>query len=77
MVSFRAIPNALTDMTDTEPTVEQIEIYIKGFRFPYVGDTLYIMTDEKRMTARQYKTNPASISKRSTHGNFVVAHLVV
>lgn len=25
-VNFTAMPNALTDMTETEPTVEQIEI---------------------------------------------------
>jgi len=62
MVSFKAMPNALTDITDTEPTVEQIEIYIKGFLFPYVGETLYIMTDEKTMTARQYRTNPGCIA---------------
>jgi hypothetical protein len=38
-VSFRAIPKALTDMTETEPTVEQIEIKIKGFFFPCIGAT--------------------------------------
>jgi hypothetical protein len=38
-VSLRAIPKALTDMTDTEPTVEQIEMKISGFFFPYMGAT--------------------------------------
>ena len=33
-VSFRAIPNALTDMTVMDPTVEQIEMYISGFFLP-------------------------------------------
>jgi hypothetical protein len=33
-VSFNAMPNALTDMTDTEPTVEHIEMYTSGFFLP-------------------------------------------
>lgn len=36
-VSFTAIPNAFTDMTETPPTVEQIDRYIRGFFFPYFG----------------------------------------
>ena len=38
-VNLTAIPNAFTDITDTEPTVEQIEIYTNGFFFPCVGAT--------------------------------------
>lgn len=34
MVNFKAIPNALIDITETEPTVEHIERYIKGFFLP-------------------------------------------
>lgn len=39
-VNFTAIPNALTDITDTDPTVEQIDRYMRGFFFPYFGATL-------------------------------------
>lgn len=39
IVSFTAIPKALTDITEMEPTVEQIEMKIRGFFFPYTGAT--------------------------------------
>lgn len=39
-VSLRAIPNALIDMTETDPTVEQMDKYIRGFFLPYFGATL-------------------------------------
>lgn len=39
-VNFRAIPKALTDMTDTDPTVEQIEMKMRGFLFPCFGAIL-------------------------------------
>lgn len=38
-VNFRAIPKALTDMTVTDPTVEQIEMNINGFFLPCLGAT--------------------------------------
>jgi len=41
------------DMTDTEPTVEQIEIYTSGFFLPYIGAILYIMTAAKTATMKQ------------------------
>jgi hypothetical protein len=52
-VNFNAMPNALTDMTETDPTVEQIEIKMSGFFFPCTGATRKIMTVEKIATARQ------------------------
>jgi len=52
-VSFKAIPNAFTDITDTEPTVEHMEIKIRGLFFPYFGAILYIMTKAKTATAMQ------------------------
>lgn len=33
-VNFTAMPKALTDMTEIEPTVEQMERKIRGFFFP-------------------------------------------
>ena len=39
-VNFKAIPKALADITDTDPTVEQIEMNIKGFFFPCFGAIL-------------------------------------
>lgn len=60
--NFSAIPNALTDMTETEPTVEQIEMYISGFRLPYFGAYLYIMTVEKATAAVQYSRKPIQMS---------------
>lgn len=39
-VNFSAIPNAFTAMIETDPTVEQIDIYISGFFFPGCGATL-------------------------------------
>lgn len=39
-VSFTAIPNALTDITDTEPTVEHMDMYMSGFFLPYIGPIL-------------------------------------
>lgn len=59
MVNFRAIPNAFTDITDTAPTVEQIDMYTSGFFFPYFGPTLYIIITAKTATAKQKKRNPS------------------
>jgi hypothetical protein len=47
------MPKALTAMMETEPTVEQIERYMRGFLRPYLGETLYIMTVEKTATIAQ------------------------
>lgn len=59
-VNFTAMPIALIDMTDTDPTVEQIEMKIRGFFFPYIGATRYIMTTAKTATAKQKMRNPSS-----------------
>ena len=61
-VNLSAMPNALTDMTETDPTVEQIEMNTKGFFFPCFGATLYIITQENTATAAQYNKNPERIS---------------
>ena len=53
-------------MTDTEPTVEQIDMNINGFFFAYFGATLYIMTVEKTITIVQYKRKPEYISEQPT-----------
>ncbi|CAG8830407.1 7303_t:CDS:1, partial [Gigaspora rosea] len=37
--NLRAIPNPLQDITDIDPTKEQIDKYTKGFFFPYIGTT--------------------------------------
>lgn len=52
-MSFRAIPKPLIDMTETDPTVEQMEMYMRGFFFPYTGATRYIMTDANTATKVQ------------------------
>jgi hypothetical protein len=39
-VNFKAMPKALTDMTDTDPTVEHIDMYMSGFLLPYMGAIL-------------------------------------
>ena len=43
-VNFKATPNPLIAITDTEPISEQIEMYTNGFERPYFGATAYIMT---------------------------------
>lgn len=53
MVNFTAMPNALIAMIEIDPTVLQIEMYINGFDFPYLGATLYIITNAKTLTAVQ------------------------
>lgn len=55
------MPNAFTDITETEPTVEQIEMKTRGFFFPWTGATRYIMIVEKIATAKQYKRNSNAI----------------
>ena len=39
-VNFKAMPKALTDITDTDPTVEHIDINMSGFFFPCFGAIL-------------------------------------
>jgi len=41
-VSFSAMPNPLQDITDIDPTNEQIERYTKGSFLPYFGTMRYI-----------------------------------
>ena len=64
-VNLTAIPKALTDMTETDPTVEQIERYMRGFFFPYRGATRYIMMIAKMSTMKQKKRNPGTCQIRS------------
>ena len=52
-------------MTETDPTVEQIDMYIKGFCFPYTGATLYIMIDENTATAKQYNKKPGKVNQKT------------
>jgi hypothetical protein len=68
-VNLTAMPIALIDMTDTDPTVEQIEMKMRGFFFPCIGATRYIMTTAKTATAKQKMRNPrvsVSLSFRET-----------
>jgi hypothetical protein len=64
------MPIALTDMTDTDPTVEQIERKMSGFFLPYNGATLYIMTTAKTPTIRQKMRNPATIIRHQLSPTF-------
>lgn len=59
------MPKALTDMTDTEPTVEHIEMYTKGLDFPYFGPNLYIMRVANIATAAQYRRKPKALNSES------------
>jgi hypothetical protein len=59
-VNLTAIPIALTDMTDTDPTVEQIERKMRGFFFPCTGATRYIITTAKTATVKQKMRNPSN-----------------
>lgn len=47
------MPKALMDMTEMEPTVEQIDRYISGFFLPYLGAIRYIIILAKTETRRQ------------------------
>lgn len=52
-VSLSATPNALTLMTEMEPTSEQMERYTSGVLRPYAGTTFQIITVEKTPTNAQ------------------------
>jgi hypothetical protein len=59
-VNLTAIPKALTDMTETDPTVEHMDKNIRGFFLPYFGATRYIITTANTATEVQKIRNPSA-----------------
>ena len=57
-VNLTAIPNALTAITESDPTKEHTERYTIGLVFPHLGTTFQIIPTTTNMTKIPYTKKP-------------------